>query len=366
VTPSQSPPSASAPSVLLLALVAQAGCTKSGNVFTALDANIAVSDQEIDLGEVIIGESATHLLTVGNTGRSNLDITSIEVIDGGEDYSLEVPLYVLEPEVDMEVGITLIPSSIGDMSRTLRIISDDPDFPEYDIPILAEAIDIPEPDIAVSESVLDFGVVAPDSAPVLGLLEITNEGRDDLIVQELNLSGSGAFTLSSSGGFTVAPGSSNQVIVYYETTVSTGDTAILNISSNDPDEATVSVELVGNGGGVANYPEAEITCPSVVYPPQTVTFDGAASSDPAGQALDFIWDLVEVPAGFENALYDSASGEGSAAVGESSSLFVDLAGDYEVQLRVRNEDEVLSAPATCRFAAVPENAIHVELVWDEV
>ena len=351
-----------------VAMLAGMGCNSSDTQFTALEAELAVSDPEIDLGEVIIGESASHDLVLRNAGMSDLDIDSIEVVGGGSDYSLDIPAMVIEPGLEMTVGITLIPTTIGDMSRDLLIVSDDPDNDgQFFVPILAESIDIPEPDIEVSDTVLDFGAVTADADPVLGLIEITNVGRSELQVDALDLAGSGAFSLSSSGGFTLAPeGGSNQVIVYYDPWVETGDTAILTITSNDPDEAAVNVELTGNGGGATNYPEADIDCPTVVYPPQTITFDASGSTDPAGQALDYIWDLSSAPAGYENSLYDTVDGEGSVPLADSASMFVDLAGDYEVQLRVRNEDEVQSAPAVCRFAAVPENALHVELVWDEV
>ena len=355
----------SAPLALAL-LLAGVGCGGSDTVFTPLQSNIAVGDEVIDLGEVIIGESADHVLSIHNAGQSDLDIESIEVIDGGSDYSLSGADMVVGPGLHTELTVTLIPTTIGDMSRDLLIVSDDPDEPELIVPIIAESIDIPEPDIEVSDTTLDFGAV-PVGDQVFGLLDIANVGRADLQVDQLTLTGSGAFELSSSGGFTVGPeGDTDQLIITYLPNVPTGDTAILTITSNDPDEPAVSVELIGNGGGAANYPEADIVCPTVVYPPETITFDGSASSDPAGQALDFEWDLASAPAGFENDLYDPEGGVGSVPVGDSSNLFVDLAGEYEVQLRVRNEDEVLSAPAVCRFSAVPENAIHVELVWDEI
>jgi len=351
---------------LLASLLASISCTKSGTALTVLEANLAVSDAEINLGEVVIGETASHTLTVGNTGLSDLDITRFEVVDGGSDYTLDIPEMIIEPGLSMDVELTLVPTTIGDMGRTLEIESDDPDTPVLAVPIIAQAIDFPEPDIEVSDTTLDFGAVPAGSDAVLGMLEITNIGRAPLQVTSLDLTGSGAFTLSSSGGFSLeADGGANQVIVYYEPSVDTGDTTSLTISSDDPDEPTVTVDLIGNGGGASAYPEADIVCPTIVYPPQTVTFDGSASTDPSGQTIEYLWDLVDAPAGFENSLYEASSGEGSAPVTDASSLFVDLAGDYEVQLRVRNEDEVLSAPAVCRFSAVPENAIHVELVWDE-
>lgn len=342
-------------------------CGGNDTTIIAFESNLSVSDDSIDLGEVVIGESANHVLTVINAGRAELDIESIEVVDGGSDYSLELGELTIEPGLSTEVGITLIPSSVGDMGRDLLIVSDDPDEPEKIIPIAALAIDIPEPDIDLSATTLDFGAVDAGTVAPFQAVEIVNVGRADLEVNTISVTGSGAFSLSSTGAFTVPPeGGSNTLIVEYAPTVSTGDSATVTITSNDPDEPSLTIDLIGNGGGSANYPIAEVDCPTIVQPPEVLTFDGSASSDPAGSALTYQWSLVDAPSGFENDLFDPEAGEDTAPTSDAASLLVDLAGDYEVQLQVQNEDEVLSAPSVCRFAAVPENAIHVELFWDEV
>ena len=68
------------------------------------------------------------------------------------------------------MGITLIPSSVGDMGRDLLIVSDDPDEPEKVIPMLALAIGIPEPDIDLSATALDFRAgCQPPSPPCLAV-----------------------------------------------------------------------------------------------------------------------------------------------------------------------------------------------------
>lgn len=350
----------------VVGLALASGCGGNDTTIIAFESKLSVSDDAIDLGEVIIGDSATHTLEIINAGQADLEIDSIEVVDGGSDYSLALGELVVEPGLSTEVGITLIPTVVGDLSRDLLIISDDPDEPEKRVPISATSIDIPEPDIELSTTEIDFGAVDAGTTAPLSTVEIVNVGRADLEVDTIAVNGSGAFTLSSTGAFTVPPeNGSNTLIVEYSPTVATGDSATITITSNDPDEPSLTIDLIGNGGGSANYPEAQIDCPVVAYPPQDVVFDGSGSSDPSGSALAYQWSLVDAPAGFENTLYDPVLADGSAPAADAAGLFVDLAGDYEIQLQVQNADEVLSAPATCRFAAVPENAIHVELVWDE-
>lgn len=348
-------------------LTLASGCGGNDTTIIAFESKLSLSDDSIDLGEVIIGESASHVLAVINAGQADLDIESIEVVDGGSDYSLELGEMTVEPGLATEVGITLIPTTLGDLSRDLLIVSDDPDEPEKLVPITALAVDIPEPDIDLSTLEVDFGAVDAATVAPFQAVEIVNVGRADLEINTISVTGSGAFSLSSTGAFTVPPeGGSNTLIVEYAPTVSTGDSATVTITSNDPDEPSLTIDLIGNGGGSANYPEALVDCPVAVQPPQVLTFDGSGSTDPAGGSLSYLWTLVDAPNGFENQLFDPDAGEDTAPVADQANLLVDLAGDYEVQLQVQNEEEVLSAPAVCRFAAVPENAIHVELVWDEV
>jgi hypothetical protein len=53
-----------------------------------------------------------------------------------------------------------------------------------------------------------------------------------------------------------------------------------------------------------------------------------------------------------------------ASAGTTSELYMDIAGEYEVHLQVTNEIGVKSAPARCVIDAVPQDQIHVELLWD--
>ena len=348
---------------LTLTSAAAIGCGSPDVSLKALDPDLTLGEVELDLGEVIINETATATLPIINAGRSDLDIESIEVVDGA-DYTVELPTNVVAPGEEIAVTVSLTPTSTGDMSRDLVITSDDPENP-HTVPITALAIDIPEPDIELSHITLDFGTVDPEGAGQVGYFEINNVGRDDLTVSDVQINGSGAFTLLTSGGFPVAAGGSYTMIVNYDPTVTTGDSATIAITSDDPDEGTVFVELIGNGGGAVDYPEADIECPGTVNPPLDVLFDGSGSSDPGGSSLTYLWDLVSAPEGYENELYDADAGDPSVPLSAEAGLYVDLAGDYEVQLRVRNESEVLSAPSSCRFSAVPANQLRVELVWDD-
>ena len=48
----------------------------------------------------------------------------------------------------------------------------------------------------------------------------------------------------------------------------------------------------------------------------------------------------------------------------TTSFFADIAGDFEIQLKVTNSIGVQSAPARCLIEAIPADKLHVELTWD--
>ena len=130
------------------------------------------------------------------------------------------------------------------------------------------------------------------------------------------------------------------------------------------DEPSLTIDLIGNGGGSANFPIAQVDCPTIVHPPKCSP--STARLRPTRRRRSHCrWSLVDAPSGFENDLFDPEGGEDTPPASDAASLLVDLAGDYEVQFRCRTKTSP-SAPSVCRFAAVPENAIHVELFWDEV
>lgn len=353
----------------LLAVVATAGCTQSDTNILTLDPDLAVLPGELDLGEVIIGETGTDTLTVINAGKSDLDITAMTVTDGG-DYTLSVSEATIEAGDQVEVEVTLTPTTTGDLSRTLVISSNDPEKPEFEVPFIATAVDVPVCDIALSSTAIDFGVVDPATGlSSFQYVEILNNGKATCTVGSITQTGSGAFTITSPpdiGAPVIIPPEAAQVLaVEYAPWTTAGDSGTIVLESNDPDEPAVELTVEGNGGGVFVYPEADIDCPGVAFPGDELLFDGSASVDPEGETITYIWNLVDVPDGSETTLYDGTLGAPAAPVSETAGLLADLSGEYEVHLRVENESGILSAPAVCRVSVVPENAIHVELVWDE-
>jgi hypothetical protein len=146
-------------------------------------------------------------------------------------------------------------------------------------------------------------------------------------------------------------------VVLYEPQSLEGDSGSFEIVSNDPDEPSITVHFLGNGGGDFDYPVAVIDGPVSAAPLDTLALDGSGSYDPEGFNLTaYEWTITGLPIGSTTTLNNRTN--------DSTELFLDIAGNYEVQLQVWNEIGLASAPAKYQVQAIPDDRIHVELLWD--
>ena len=92
----------------------------------------------------------------------------------------------------------------------------------------------------------------------------------------------------------------------------------------------------------------------------TALFDGTSSYDPDNSGpnaiAEYRWSMRTVPPGSSTTAQNAGVGQGQ--------VFVDVAGTYEVQLVVVDQDGLESQPATYQFEGIPFEDIHVELAWD--
>lgn len=97
------------------------------------------------------------------------------------------------------------------------------------------------PNIAFSTSILDFGRV-PLGSSVEQYIEITNSGSTNLIINGLAFSDS-QFTTITPTSFTITPNNSRSIVVKFAPISKGTPTKQLQISSNDPDQSTMTIAL---------------------------------------------------------------------------------------------------------------------------
>jgi hypothetical protein len=318
--------------------------------------DLVITETQLDFAEIKVGESKTIPLSILNSGAAPLNITSIEMLSFTEYYTLEFTELELASDELTALDITLMAEDFTEYNTTLQITSNDEENPIFTLPVLGFGGDGPTPDIQVTMTELDFGDTSAGETQTL-YFTLSNVGDGELAISGTDQTGSGNFSLIGDlDGQTLAPLVETGIIISYTPQHELGDSGALTIHSNDPDESELTINFIGNGGGEAGYPVAEIDCPSGVESPTDLYLSGAGSSDPSGQLLQYEWTIERLPASSQAAL--------STPTDSQTNINVDVAGDYKINLRVQNLDGISSPPAECLFYAQPPADIHIELSWE--
>ena len=326
--------------------------------FRELFPTLVLNTESVDFETVVLYSDVQEFQII-NSGLAELEISSIE-IENNEDgvYTIEPTEGVIEPNESQTVTVSFEPATYREYNRNIVITSNNPDAEEVLLPLNGEGIVGPVPDIEVTPRAVDFGTVAQGQTATQ-YFTVTNRGTGDLIIDSVSIEGAETFQLMTDiSGVSYGLEQSSTLVVTYTPTAETGDNATITILSNDPDEGEQTVALLGNGGGDFEYPEAKFSCPTEVDPPTTIHLNAQNSSDPQGyEPLTYEWTLLQQPPGSTTTIEEPTL--------EYTPLFVDAAGDYELQLTVANSIGLESDPKTCQFTAIPDEAIQVELVWDK-
>ena len=129
----------------------------------------------------------------------------------------------------------------GTYNSNVVVLSNDPDEAEVSLP--AQLHVTGAPDIAVNPASLDFGENFVGSTPTQTLI-VSNPGTDDLVISDIV---STDVTLSAGPtSFTLAPLAAQSVTVTYAPTAPAMLNATLTVLSNDPDQPSKVVTVVGS------------------------------------------------------------------------------------------------------------------------
>jgi hypothetical protein len=219
------------------------------------EARIVVSPLILDFGEVGIDSDADLVLTISNRGRSDLTVSEITV-EGNYFSSVFEDDIVIESNADYEQTVTFSPEENGQFDGTLTITSDDPNNGEVEVTLNGSAADA-EAIIAVSPAALDFGVVTINESADLPIW-IRNDGNIDLVVSDITIEGNW-FSSDFEDELIVQNGDSIDVTVTFAPEELGDHAATLTVTSNDPNNQEVTVDLSGTciraGGIVINVPD---------------------------------------------------------------------------------------------------------------
>ena len=334
-------------------------CGGSEQTFSTISPAMSVAPPEQLLFEdTIKDQSSSAPLYISNAGMANLDV-SLTLSDEAGVFSVgEETQWTIAPNDTMTLDVMFEPNNYLDFEGSITLTSNDPENPEVITALVGTGVSAPTPALCLDRAAIDFGEVAQGST-ALEFVELENCGGADLEIGLLEQTGSGRFSIETDPtNHIIAPNDRLPMIVGYSPTSESGDNATLTFPTNDPDQPTAQVVLLGNGGGDMAFPVAAVDCPESYNPPGFVPLSGAESYDPEGlEPLTYTWSLAEVPSFSVEAAFTNPSEA-------DTELFIDAAGDYVAQLVVENTAGIRSAPARCAIAGMPEDDIHVELTWD--
>ncbi|MBI2877784.1 MAG: choice-of-anchor D domain-containing protein [Candidatus Tectomicrobia bacterium] len=221
-----------------------------------INPEIRVNPMALDFKEILVGKSAELSLEISNVGARDL-IVFFLLDQVGSDFALVDPPTLpltLPSGSKSELKLQFSPTTEGAKGGSLTLTSNDPDQPILQVALSGNALDLP--DIAVDPEALNFGNVALGSFKDMPV-KVSNEGSQELEVNSLVVAGA-EFSLAEgiTLPLTLAPGASQSLTVRFAPTATDNKKGSLTLSSNDPDEGTVVVELLGWEPKIVLEPEA--------------------------------------------------------------------------------------------------------------
>ncbi len=265
----------------------------TSSVTTAPD--ISVTPVSHNFNSIIVnGFSAPLEITLSNIGAANLSVLSM-LLNDTQNFILSVdggsnPCGIATPVIasgqNCTLSVTFKPQSETSFNVQLFINSDSTNSPSINIAMSGTGVTVPVPNIAVNPAINVFSDVVVNQASSLLEVTVSNTGNAQLDVSDISLTTGTNYSVNLNAGSSpcavsnpmIAVGNNCTVGVTFAPTVVQNSLAdSLIISSNDPDEITVSVQLSGNGVSETPPPSGDVTPPVVI----SVTPTRNASNVPA-------------------------------------------------------------------------------------
>ncbi len=234
--------------------------TLPGPEIGVFDGTTSIADNTgtVSIGATSLGGSpATKTLTVRNTGTANLVLQPATITGNGFSLASNFTAgQVVAPGQSTSIIVQLDSATTGFKSATISFANNDSDENPYNFTITGTVsasssaeIDVlaGTTDLTSNVGSVNFGEIPVGSPAVTRQFFIRNSGNSTLILQPATLTGGGfALTQNVMARQTVAPGGSATISVRMDANLIGAKTGVLTIISNDADEGSFKVNLVGN------------------------------------------------------------------------------------------------------------------------
>ncbi len=246
--------------LLLVGLGIDCDCGDGG--LGVLTPDIEASPSPLSFGVAYVGIGATRPLAIENRGGAPLKVDGLRVAEGTHPgVAVQTESFTLGPGEEHAVLVTFVPEAVGPAYGSILIDSDDPDEPTLEVPIEGSGERRPGPVISVcvgganltERCVLplriDFGQV-PFGQTREATVTIASVGTEslELLSAAFEMGAHPSITIDPQGLSGTIPVNDSRIItVRFSPTVPEEVTAVLQITSDDPERSFVPVIITGSG-----------------------------------------------------------------------------------------------------------------------
>ncbi|MFL5804458.1 MAG: choice-of-anchor D domain-containing protein, partial [Roseiflexaceae bacterium] len=279
--------------------------------------HITVTPAPVDFGDVAVNSVQNISVRIGNAGAAQLNVQSVSLApNSSAAFAISgPPSFSLAPATSQQITVQFHPVTAAIHSGLLRIVSNDPQRPTYDILLIGRgvrpAIDVEPASIAYGN--VDVGDYAART------VQVANVGNQSLTVSAVALTGgsSSDYTLANLPILprTLAPSQQFSFQAVFKPSSLGARTGTLQIASDDPTSPSVSVALTGNGV-TRNLPPTAVIEMDVPYSfdssnNMSIHFHGERSVDPDGTIVGYAWEFGDSTTSTSPAPTHSFSCQGS-------------------------------------------------------
>ncbi|MXZ09518.1 MAG: choice-of-anchor D domain-containing protein [Gemmatimonadetes bacterium] len=203
---------------------------------------ISLFPSEIYFGRTLeVGQSKTVEFKIENTGAGPLEITGYSAPEG---ITMEPSTLTIAPGESKTVQITLTPMQAGTFSGKITLQHGEQSVGTLEIPVLDLTIEAsPLPIISLIQENLSLGEIEMGRG-ITTTFTITNTGTGPLNITDIQSDIAG-IALSETQ-LTVPPGQSQDITVTFNPPAPGPITGTIDIISNDPEKASISLTITGS------------------------------------------------------------------------------------------------------------------------
>lgn len=215
----------------------------------AVTALFQLSPGTVNFGTVTVGKVSTQTVSVANTGTIGVNITQTTFSNSQFSLSGVTLPMALAAGQSGNISVAVNPTAAGTISGTMTVTGDSGSSPAV-VNLSATAVAASQPQLSVAPASMAFGAVSNGLTGTANLT-LNNTGSGNLTVSVIAVTGS-EFTISGiTTPKTIGAGQSAQAVVTFAPTTTGAVTGSIAITSNDPNNPTVTVPLTGTGSATA-------------------------------------------------------------------------------------------------------------------